>query len=78
MMPESKIKGKNDNSKSLGGENRYQQTLMYGRYSEALGDYAREEAERQRVSEKGGRARRPAADACSPSFGSGTVVTPAK
>ena len=26
---------------------------MYGRYSEALGDYAREEAERQRVSEKG-------------------------
>ena len=32
---------------------RYQQTLMYGRYSEALGDYAREEAERQRVSEKG-------------------------
>ena len=32
---------------------RYQQTLMYGRYSESLGDYAREEAERQRVSEKG-------------------------
>ena len=32
---------------------RVQQTLMYGRYSEALGDYAREEAERQRVSEKG-------------------------
>ena len=26
---------------------------MYGRYSESLGDYAREEAERQRVSEKG-------------------------
>ena len=25
---------------------------MYGRYSESLGDYAREEAERQRVSEK--------------------------
>ena len=35
----------------------YQQTLMYGRYSEALGDYAREEAERQRVSEKGGQTR---------------------
>ena len=30
---------------------------MYGRYSEALGDYAREEAERQRVSEKGGQTR---------------------
>ena len=30
---------------------------MYGRYSEALGDYAREEAERQRVSEKGLRRR---------------------
>ena len=26
---------------------------MYGRYSEALGDYAREEAERQRLTEKG-------------------------
>ena len=26
----------------------YQQTLMYGRYSKALGDYAREEAKRQK------------------------------
>ena len=30
----------------------YQQTLMYGRYSRSLGDYAKEEAKRQRVVER--------------------------
>lgn len=30
----------------------YQQTLMYGRYSKALGDYAREEAKRQKILDK--------------------------
>ncbi len=27
----------------------YQQTLMYGRYSRSLGEYAKEESKRQRV-----------------------------
>ena len=30
----------------------YQQTIMYGTYSKALGDYAREEAKRQKVMDK--------------------------
>ena len=30
----------------------YQQTLMYGSYSKALGDYAREEAKRQKILDK--------------------------
>ena len=30
----------------------YQQTLMYGRYSKSLGDYAKQEAKRQKVMEK--------------------------
>ena len=30
----------------------YQQTIMYGTYSKALGDYAREQAKRQKVEEK--------------------------
>ncbi len=35
-----------------GGGMGYQQTLMYGRYAESLGDYAKEEAKRQRINEK--------------------------
>ena len=30
----------------------YQQTLMYGRYSKSLGEYAREEAKRQKILDK--------------------------
>ena len=36
----------------------YQQTLMYGRYSKALGEYAREEAKRQKIIDKKRRRRR--------------------
>ena len=37
-----------DRSSAMG----YQQTLMYGRYSKSLGDYAKEEAKRQKILEK--------------------------
>ena len=30
----------------------YQQTLMYGRYSKSLGEYAKEEAKRQKIIDK--------------------------
>ena len=41
-----------DEGSAAGGGMGYQQTLMYGRYSKSLGDYAKEEAKRQRITEK--------------------------
>jgi chloride channel 2 len=38
-----------DDDKSAMG---YQQTLMYGRYSKSLGDYAKEESKRQKILDK--------------------------
>ena len=61
-MPETTLNvppcaiAKNDPKNAEDDENQpamgYQQTIMYGTYSKALGDYAREEAKRQKVEEK--------------------------
>ena len=46
--PDSPDSPDGDGSQEMG----YQQTLMYGRYSKSLGDYAKEEAKRQKTNER--------------------------
>lgn len=41
-----------DDAKEGNKEMGYQETLMYGRYSKSLGEYAKEEAKRQKFQEK--------------------------